>query len=116
MNGRRQARKLAALICLLASFLLSSCKKAPQQNAANPSAESNQKVSGSTAALGTEPGPGHNTNIVMHNVMLTECPGFQLRVRWLRGQMHRTHPEVIPSFDEPNSFVIDIADGLIATS
>ncbi len=51
----------------------------------------------------------------MHNVILNERPGFQLRVRWLRGQMRPTRPNVIPSFDEPNSFVLNIQDGVVAT-
>jgi len=52
----------------------------------------------------------------MHNVMLSERPGFTLRVRWLRGTMRPTHAGVIPSFDEPNSFVVDVEAGVVATS
>jgi hypothetical protein len=55
------------------------------------------------------------TKVLMHNVILNEPPGFQLRVRWLRGEMRPTRPNVIPSFDEPNSFVLDIQDGVVAT-
>jgi hypothetical protein len=52
----------------------------------------------------------------MHNVILNERPGLQLRVRWLRGQMHPVHTGVIPSFDDPTSFVLNIQSGIIATS
>jgi hypothetical protein len=52
----------------------------------------------------------------MHNVILNERPGLQLRVRWLRGEMHPTRPDRIPSFDEPSSFVLNIQAGVIATS
>lgn len=50
----------------------------------------------------------------MHNVILNEPPGLKLRVRWLRGQMSPTSRRVIPSFDDPNSFVLDIQNGVIA--
>ena len=53
--------------------------------------------------------------MVMHNVILVERPGFQLRVRWLSGFMHPTRPNVVPSFDQPDSFVLDIKDGIVAT-
>lgn len=52
----------------------------------------------------------------MHNVILNERPGFKLRVRWLRGVMHPTRAGVVPSFDEPNSFVLDIQAGVVATN
>jgi hypothetical protein len=52
--------------------------------------------------------------VLMHNVILYEPQGLQLRVRWLRGQMSPTRRGVIPSFDDPNSFVLDIQNGVIA--
>ncbi len=50
----------------------------------------------------------------MHNVVLSEPPGLNLRVRWLRGQMLPTRLGTIPSFDEPNSFVLVVQDGIVA--
>jgi hypothetical protein len=52
----------------------------------------------------------------MHNVILNERPGLELRVRWLRGEMRRTRQNVIPSFDDPTSFVLNIQSGIVATS
>ena len=52
----------------------------------------------------------------MHNVVLYESPGPHLMVRWLRGLLHPSRSNVIPSFDEPGSFVLDIQDGVIETS
>jgi hypothetical protein len=54
--------------------------------------------------------------MLMHNVILTEKPGFALRVRWLRGTMRSTRPGLVPSFDEPNSFMVEIEAGVVATS
>jgi hypothetical protein len=46
-------------------------------------------------------------------LMLRHGPDFRVYVRWLRGQMSRTHLNVNPSFDDPDSFFIDIKNGVI---
>ena len=57
------------------------------------------------------------TNIYAHNLMLRKGPtGFRIYVRWLRGQMARTSWIVNPSFDDPDSFVIDVKAGVIHTN
>ena len=53
------------------------------------------------------------TAIYAHNLMLRKGPDFRIYVRWLRGQMVRTRTDVNPSFDEPESFVLDIKTGVI---
>lgn len=45
--------------------------------------------------------------------MLRKGPDFRIYVRWLRGQMVRTHPKVNPSFDDPESFFLDVNSGVI---
>jgi hypothetical protein len=45
--------------------------------------------------------------------MLRKGPDFRIYVRWLRGQMVRTRTDVNPSFDEPESFVLNIKTGVI---
>ena len=54
------------------------------------------------------------TKVLMHNVVLSEPPGLHLRVKWLRGEMLPTRLGVVPSFDEPNSFVLVVQDGIVA--
>ena len=57
------------------------------------------------------------TNIYAHNLMLRKgSTGFRVYVRWLRGQMARTSRNVNPSFDEPESFFIDVKTGVIHTN
>jgi hypothetical protein len=51
--------------------------------------------------------------IYAHNLRLLKGPNFRVYIRWIRGQMLRTHPEVNPSFDDPDSFVLDIQKGVI---
>jgi hypothetical protein len=45
--------------------------------------------------------------------MLRKGPNFRIYVRWLRGQMARAHRNVNPSFDDPESFFLDIKTGVL---
>lgn len=57
------------------------------------------------------------TNVYAHNLMLRKgATGFRVYVRWLRGLMVRTSRNVNPSFDEPDSFVLDVKTGVIHTN
>ena len=65
-------------------------------------------MSGASASLDTLP-----TNVYAHNLLLRKGPNFRVYVRWLNGRLTRTHRNVNPSFDEPDSFVIDIKTGVL---
>ena len=56
--------------------------------------------------------PG-STAVKAHNLLLRKGPDFRVYVRWLRGQMVRTRREVAPSFDDPESFFLDVKSGII---
>ena len=79
---------LFALIPLMTAWLGCGCK--PQEHTAAPSPSGG-------AAPATTAGPlpsssagaaadSHQTEVLMHNVILNEGPSFKLRVRWLRGK------------------------------
>jgi hypothetical protein len=53
------------------------------------------------------------TNVYAHNLMLRKGPSFRVYVRWLNGQMARAHRNVNPSFDDPDSFFLDIKTGVL---
>ena len=53
------------------------------------------------------------TTVYAHNLMLRKGPNFRIYVRWLRGQMMRTRRNVNPSFDDPESFFLDVKAGVI---
>lgn len=53
------------------------------------------------------------TNVYAHNLLLRRGPSFRIYIRWLRGQMIPTRRNVNPSFDDPNSFVLDIQSGVV---
>ena len=53
------------------------------------------------------------TSIYAHNLMLRKGPDFRVYVRWLRGQMVRTRHGVNPTFDDPESFNLEIKTGVV---
>jgi hypothetical protein len=56
---------------------------------------------------------GSETAIHAHNLLLRKGPNFHVYVRWLAGRLARTHRDVNPSFDHPDSFDLDIQSGVI---
>ena len=79
-------------------------RPAPQAAAADPSQTVPAKVGAD------DPSP---TRIYAHNLMLRKGPDFRIYIRWLNGQMVRTKKSVNPSFDEPDSFVLEVQRGII---
>lgn len=53
------------------------------------------------------------TDVYAHNLMLRKGPSFRVYVRWLHGLMTRAHRNVNPSFDDPDSFFLDIKTGVL---
>src|SRR5258707_8392615 len=53
------------------------------------------------------------TAVYAHNLMLRKGPDFRIYVRWLRGNMVRTRRDVKPTFDDPESFFLEIKTGVI---
>jgi hypothetical protein len=53
------------------------------------------------------------TTAYAHNLMLRKGPSFRVYVRWLHGQLIRAHRNVNPSFDDPDSFFIDVKTGVL---
>jgi hypothetical protein len=56
---------------------------------------------------------GAATAIYAHNLLLRRGPDFRVYVLWLRGNMIRTHIAVNPTFDDPESFILEIKTGVV---
>jgi hypothetical protein len=82
----------------------------PWSHLATPEASSASTAAPTASAAAGDTAP---TTIYAHNLMLRKGPNFRIYVRWIRGQMVRTHPKVNPSFDDAESFVLDIQKGVI---
>ena len=74
------------------------------------SATSTGPSSGSTIPAAPDSAP---TSVYAHNLMLRKGPDFRIYVRWLRGQMVRTRRGVNPTFDDPESFLLEIKSGVV---
>lgn len=66
--------------------------------------------SGAPIAATPESAP---TAVYVHNLMLRKGPDFRIYVPWLRGNMVRTRRDVNPTFDDPESFFLEIKTGVI---
>ncbi len=87
---------------------------APVANVPPTGAPADNISSSGAPASASESAP---TNIYAHNLMLRKgSTGFRVYVRWLRGQMARTSRNNNPSFDEPDSFVLDVKSGVVHTN
>jgi len=53
------------------------------------------------------------TNIYAHNLRLDQGPNFRIYVQWLRGQLTPAHAGVTPSLDDPESFYLNVTNGVI---
>jgi hypothetical protein len=76
--------------------------------ASQPEHASESSSNASSASSDTAP-----TDIYAHDLMLRKGPDFRIYVRWLRGQMTRSRADVNPSFDNPDSFFLDVKTGVI---
>ena len=105
---------LVSMVALLGWWLW------PTKRATPPRASTDAKLA--VIAAGDAPIAGTSsalapTNIYAHNLMLRKGPtGFRVYVRWLRGQMARTSRNTNPSLDDPESFYIDVKNGVIHTN
>jgi hypothetical protein len=53
------------------------------------------------------------TRIYAHNLLLRKGPDFRVYIRWLNGQLVRTKKSIAPSFDDPESFILEVQKGII---
>jgi hypothetical protein len=116
MRARLVVAVSAVLVVGMLAWWLVRTRRAaapPANTASTPVAVfSTDGTSGPVNASATAP-----TAIYAHNLMLRKgSNGFRVYVRWLRGQMARTSRNVNPSFDEPDSFVLDVKNGVVHTN
>jgi hypothetical protein len=48
-----------------------------------------------------------------HNIRLRKGPRFRVYILWIRGEMLRTNPHVVPSLDASESFIFNIQKGVV---
>jgi hypothetical protein len=96
----------AVLLIVVACVAWYAGVKQNHPPAAAPNSDQPVRVSDGT-------GDSIPTRIYAHNLMLRKGPDFRVYVRWLNGEMRRTKKDVNPSFDEPESFILEVQRGII---
>jgi len=96
---------------LLLAFAVWHFRSARRSNEQAHSAYSMETAASADAAPATS--DSASTSVFAHNLMLRRGPDFRIYVRWLRGHMVRTHHEVNPTFDDPESFFLNINSGIV---
>jgi hypothetical protein len=102
------AAATVAVLCLSWLFWHSRSK------ASVPAPSSSAAALGSVSAADTSSADDLTPTLVYtHNLLLRKGPNFRIYIRWIRGEMVRTRRQVNPSFDDPESFVLQIQKGVI---
>ena len=91
------------------AFILGRRSSAP----AKPEEPVSAAQTAGTSAPATARAAIGSTNIYAHNLLLRKGPSFRVYVRWLRGQLAPARKNVGPSFDDPESFFLDIKSGVL---
>jgi hypothetical protein len=108
-------RARLALIVIVPMFLLILLiwhlkSSVPLQNQAGLDPTLTMPPTTLTLTGGSDSAP---TTVYAHNLMLRKGPDFRIYVRWLRGNMLRTHRDLNPTFDDPESFFLNVKTGVI---
>jgi hypothetical protein len=105
---RTAATVLLSVLLVLGAFMLWwRFLRAPT---AEPAAASPEHAA---RAAGGSPEATGLTRVYAHNLMLRRGPHFRVYVRWLRGEMTPTRKSVNPSFDDPESFFLNVKTGVL---
>jgi hypothetical protein len=115
MRQVKVARRLSGIAAIIAALLLGWFLGRLAMRRAVSSAPAESSVSASIRVAANVPSPSDRTPTLVyaHNVQLRKGPDFRIYIVWIAGQMLRTKPNVNPSFDEPDSFILKIEKGVI---
>ena len=100
----------AGMLLLALVFLFSRSRRLTGQSAVPANTTGESALPSSTAPPITDSSP---TAIYAHNLLLRKGPDFRIYVPWLRGNMVRTRRSVNPTFDDPDSFLLEVKTGII---
>jgi hypothetical protein len=111
---RRLALLISALVVLLLLLVwLFQVKKHTTESSTPATGHAPLSETSTATPRASSSSDSAPTNVYAHNLMLRKGPSFRVYVRWLRGQMARARRGVNPSFDDPDSFFLDIKTGVL---
>lgn len=100
---------LVAIIIIATGCLSWVCWRVLSRSAVQTSTATAPVVTNVSTAKGAD----GSTTLYAHNILLRKGPDFRIYIRWISGEMLRTNPRVTPSFDDPDSFVLEIRKGVV---
>jgi hypothetical protein len=124
MDSGMRARGLAlisvaVILLILFVFYLRRAKHLPESaSTTSPPAHTTAPSQGAPGMSSSAQGWRNSsdagaTRVYAHNLLLRKGPVFRVYIRWLRGKMTRTRQNINPSFDDPNSFTLNLDAGVL---
>ncbi len=111
---RSRSRLLVGLaVCALLALIVLWWRFHSRQPRENANTTQVSATAPSSLPSVTKPPDLSATKVHAHNLLLRKGPDFRIYVRWLDGQLTRTHRNVNPSLDNPDSFYLDIVSGVV---
>ena len=102
---------------VFALFLLACGSKPKQRDSKTtaPPATAVPRGKAETALVPATPSEAKSgfTDLAVHDVIFHMSDATRLKVKWLRAKMYATKTNVNPSFDETDSFRLDVQEGLL---
>jgi hypothetical protein len=99
---------VAIVVALLLGWFLGRSLTRRSASEVPSSAPATTAATAATAAADLMP-----TRVYAHNIMLRKGPDFRIYIAWIAGKMVRTKGQVNPSFDDAESFILQIDKGVI---
>ena len=103
---------LSSLLVLFTTGIVLWITLSKRERAAPPPTSRVAKSTGTPNAKAIVTGKSQ-TKIHAHNLLLRKGPNFRIYVRWLGGNLVRTNRQLNPSFDNPDSFELNIQTGVV---
>jgi hypothetical protein len=117
-NGGSATRRLkvlvlvASILCVAGVLLLLKHGTKASAPVVTPAAATDDDM-GDAQVAEAQVKDDNVTTLYAHNLRLRQGQVFRAYVRWIRGKMLRTNPRKNASFDDPESFVLEIDKGVI---
>jgi hypothetical protein len=109
----RSGLVVGVALCAALALILWWWRSRAQQKSEKANTTLDSATAGSSKRSGRNRPDLSQTKVHAHNVLLRKGPNFRVYVRWLDGQLARTHRNVNPSLDDPDSFYLDIRTGVL---
>lgn len=105
--------RFAILVSTCVLALVLGLLHLPSRRIFSPSTGSANAANRAVSPGASIPASNESTAVYAHNLLLRKGSDFRIYVPWLRGEMVRTHRNINPTFDDPESFFLDVKAGVI---